>query len=57
MLLFCLGVEVGMNPQVIGQIGNLGIEALALCLAGMAGSIALAWALWRLVQRKKGGQP
>lgn len=58
VLLFCLGVEVGMNPQVIGRLGDLGIEATVLCLAGLAGSIALAWALWLVVQRKKkGGQP
>lgn len=57
-LLFCLGVEVGMNPQVIGRLGDLGIEAVVLCVGGLAGSIALAWVLWLVVQRKKkGGQP
>ena len=55
-LLFCLGVEVGMNPQVIGRLQDLGLEALLLCLMGMAGSITLAWALWRIVLRKKGGR-
>lgn len=54
-LLFCLGIEVGMNPQVINRLSDLGLEALVLCLAGMAGSLALAWALWRVVLKKKGG--
>ena len=53
-LLFCLGIEVGMNPQVINRLSDLGLEALVLCLAGMAGSLALAWALWRAVLKKKG---
>ncbi len=54
-LLFCLGIEVGMNPQVISRLTDLGVEAVVMCLAGMAGSLALAWALWRVVLKKKGG--
>ena len=55
-LLFCLGVEVGMNPQVINRLQDLGLEALVLCLAGTLGSLVLAWLLWRVVLKKKGGQ-
>lgn len=54
-LLFCLGVEVGMNPQVINRLQDLGLEALVLCLAGTLGSLVLAWLLWRVVLKKKGG--
>ena len=54
-LLFCLGVEVGMNQQVIDRLQDLGLEALVLCLAGTLGSLVLAWLLWRVVLKKKGG--
>lgn len=55
LLLFFLGVEVGENPQVIQGLSHLGMEALWLSLAGLAGTIAFSWALWRWVSRKKGG--
>ncbi len=54
-LLFLLGVEVGTNRQVIEGITTLGLEALWLSLAGLAGTVLLAWALWRWVSRRKGG--
>ena len=55
LLLFFLGVEVGENPQVINGISRLGIEALWLSLAGLLGTVAFSWALWRWVSGKKGG--
>ena len=55
LLLFLLGVEVGTNPQVIEGITSLGLEALWLSLAGLAGTVLFSWALWRWVSRKKGG--
>ena len=54
-LLFFLGVEAGENQAVIDGIKDLGMEALLLVLAGTAGSIALAWVLWKLIRRKEGG--
>ncbi len=54
-LLFFLGVEVGENPQVINGISNLGLEALWLSLAGIAGTVLFSWALWRWVDSKKKG--
>lgn len=56
LLLFFLGVEVGENPQVINGITSLGLEALWLSIAGMAGTVAFSWALWHWVSRKKGGE-
>ena len=37
VLLFLLGVEVGGNPRVVGSLATLGVEALVLALAGVAG--------------------
>ena len=55
LLLFLLGVEVGSNPQVIESISSLGLEALWLSLAGLVGTIAFSWALWRWISSRKGG--
>ena len=52
LLLFFLGVEVGANPRIISAIQDLGLEVLLLSVAGIAGSVALAWALWRFASRK-----
>lgn len=57
LLLFLLGIEVGSNPQVINGITSLGLEALWLSVAGMAGTLVFAWALWKWVSRhQKGGK-
>lgn len=53
-LLFFLGVEVGENDNVLNNLSSLGMEALLLSIAGTAGSIALAWALWKAIKRKEG---
>ena len=45
LLLFFLGIEVGSNPQVVGGIRDLGIEALWLSLTGIVGTVFLSWAL------------
>lgn len=57
LLLFLLGIEVGSNPQVINGITSLGLEALWLSVAGMAGTLVFAWALWKWVSLKKKGGP
>ena len=54
-LLFLLGVEVGSNRQVIEGITSLGVEALWLSLAGLAGTILFSWALWKWVSSRKKG--
>ena len=56
LLLFLLGVEVGTNRQVIEGFSNLGLEALWLSLAGLAGTMVASWALWRWVSSQKGGE-
>lgn len=55
LLLFLLGIEVGSNPQVINGITSLGLEALWLSVAGIAGTLVFAWALWKWVSAKKKG--
>ena len=51
-LLFLLGAEVGSDPDLIRNLQEMGIEALVLTVSGLAGSMAMSWALWRSVSRK-----
>ena len=37
LLLFLMGCEVGANPDLISQLGTLGLEALILTVASFAG--------------------
>ena len=55
MLLFLLGVEVGSNRQIIEGLGSLGLEAVLITFSGVSGSCLLAWTLWYLLYKRKGG--
>ena len=56
LLLFFLGVEVGENPQVVGGIRQLGLEALWLAFMGIVGTVLFSWLLWRWTSGRKGGK-
>lgn len=57
LLLFLLGVNIGGDEKVIKGLYTLGIEAVIITLAALAGSIVAAWALWRILyKRRKGAQ-
>ena len=49
ILLFLIGVEVGSDPRIIGNLHDLGLEALILTAAGLSGSMVAAWTLWRAI--------
>lgn len=51
---FLLGVEVGANPEIVASLKLLGLEAVVIAVAGTLGSVLLAWALWRYVERSNG---
>lgn len=54
LLLFILGIEVGSNEQIIKGLHTIGLEAVILTLGGTLGSVIAAWALWRVLYKKKG---
>lgn len=54
VLLFLLGIEVGGNQRIITSLHTLGLEAVVLTLGGTLGSVLAAWALWRMLNGKKG---
>lgn len=51
LLLFLMGCEVGANPDLISQLGTLGLEALILTVASFAGCMGLSWAFWVYLQK------
>lgn len=55
VLLFILGIEVGGNEQIIKGLHTIGLEAIVLTVGGTLGSVVAAWALWRALYKKEGG--
>lgn len=53
VLLFLLGVEVGGDERIVEGIASLGVEAIAVAVAGVAGCSLGAWLLWRWAKRRK----
>ena len=44
-----LGIDVGGNETIIRILHAIGLEALAITFAAVAGSVLAAWGLWYLV--------
>ena len=51
-LMVVLGISVGANPQVMQNLGNLGLQALALTVGAVTGSIVVVKGLYRITERK-----
>lgn len=49
LLLFLLGIDVGGNETIIRSLHAIGLEALAITFAAVAGSVLAAWGLWYLI--------
>ena len=55
LLLFLLGVEVGVNENVVRNFANLGFEAMLIAVFATLGSITGAWLLWRTTPKSPKG--
>lgn len=53
-LLFLLGTSVGANPQIVGNLHTLGVQALLLSIAATLGSVIMAWIVYRFLLHKGG---
>lgn len=51
-LLFLLGLEVGHNKQIVGNIQNIGLQSAIISMACTLGSVLAAWALWHFISPK-----
>ena len=58
ILLFLLGTEVGGNKMILEGLHTIGLEALVITLAVVAGSVLGAWGLWLFISYRdvKGGK-
>lgn len=52
LLLFSLGLEVGSDDVIMGNLGALGIKALLVAVAALAGSVLMSWGLWHLIGKR-----
>ncbi len=48
LLLFLLGLSIGTNETIMGQLPVLGGQAFILSLGGVGGSLLFAFLAWRL---------
>ncbi len=56
LLLFLLGLTVGKNDMVVHNIHNIGINALIITLAAIAGSVFVCWLVYSLFFRSSGNK-
>ena len=47
VLLFLLGVAVGLNKTIVENIGTLGLQALVITLGAMTGSVMVSWLIYK----------
>lgn len=50
LLLFLLGVDVGVNQDIMNGLHTIGIEALIITLAAVLGSVLGAKLLWKWIK-------
>lgn len=53
ILLFLLGISVGINDKVISGFGRIGLNAIVIALSSVAGSILLSSILYKLAFSRK----
>lgn len=48
VLLFLLGISVGLNKTIVQNIGALGYQALIITLGAVLGSVLFSWLVFRI---------
>jgi uncharacterized membrane protein YbjE (DUF340 family) len=48
ILLFLLGISVGLNKTIIQNIGTLGFQALIITVGAISGSVLMSWLIFRI---------
>ncbi len=52
LLLFFLGLAIGTNEMIIQNLGSYGLIALMLTTGGVAGSVALAFLVYKFIFKR-----
>ncbi len=53
LLLFLLGLSVGLNKTIINHIDTIGFQAIVITLASITGSVAVCWLIYKIFFRIK----
>ncbi|MFA8435270.1 MAG: LysO family transporter [Marinifilaceae bacterium] len=53
LLLFLLGIGVGLNDKIINNLHTIGLQAMILTFGAVVGSILLAWFTYSLFFKNK----
>lgn len=53
LLLFLLGLNIGVNEAVFMSFASLGVDALIIGTAATVGSAAASWVLWKYTKGKE----
>ena len=48
MLLFLLGIGVGLNKTIVSNIANIGLQAISITFGAVFGSLILAYITYKL---------
>ena len=54
ILLFLLGLSVGLNEKIVTSFPVIGFQAILLTLSAIAGSVILSWILYISLFKKRG---
>jgi len=57
LLLFFLGVGIGVDDKILKGLDTLGLNALIIASGAVAGSLVAAWALWKWLFANKSTTP
>lgn len=52
LLLFLLGLAIGRNDEIMRNLHSLGLQALLITIGGVAGSVLLAFVLYKTLFKK-----
>ncbi|SFM43789.1 LysO family transporter [Thermodesulforhabdus norvegica] len=53
ILLFFMGVRLGSYPDVVGQLGLIGIRAALFALVTLVGSVLVVWMIERFILKRR----
>lgn len=53
VMLFVLGVSIGANEDVVGNLGEVGLTAFVLAIAGIGGSVLFSTIVFKVFYKGK----
>ena len=51
LLLFLLGISVGLNKTIVQNLDKIGVQAIIITIGAISGSVLTLWALYHFVFR------